>query len=211
MKASRGKICRLEPDRSSTWVSGSTLEGSVIRPRLRHSTVCLPPFHLHSQTLGQASTCEGQRATRTPKTSAAKSGQLGTRHMTGGWSTKRMSDLRVEWRATDNRLSSAPLNRSNRRPLEVITAFLRHPPRVLRRSNPEAAVTMTCFCWCCFRGHSIVCPSPWRFLRIGDVHNGGGRYLSQHVLWLVIAHEWATVIWVVIAQRLPGVISNVDL
>lgn len=52
-KVSLGRICRLFPDKSSTWVSGSTLSGMVMRPLSVHSTVCLPPFHLQVQGDGQ--------------------------------------------------------------------------------------------------------------------------------------------------------------
>uniref|UniRef100_A0A8W7P8S3 Uncharacterized protein n=1 Tax=Anopheles coluzzii TaxID=1518534 RepID=A0A8W7P8S3_ANOCL len=46
-------ICRLLPDTSSTCVEWSMFSGMVNRLPLRHSTACLPPFHLHWQADGQ--------------------------------------------------------------------------------------------------------------------------------------------------------------
>lgn len=52
-KVSRGRIWMLLPERSSTWVAESTPSGIVISERSVHSTVCLPPFHLHVHADGQ--------------------------------------------------------------------------------------------------------------------------------------------------------------
>uniref|UniRef100_A0A182J4R5 Uncharacterized protein n=1 Tax=Anopheles atroparvus TaxID=41427 RepID=A0A182J4R5_ANOAO len=46
-------ICRLLPDTSSTCVEWSMFSGIVNRLPLRHSTACLPPFHLHWHADGQ--------------------------------------------------------------------------------------------------------------------------------------------------------------
>uniref|UniRef100_A0A182PZF4 Uncharacterized protein n=1 Tax=Anopheles farauti TaxID=69004 RepID=A0A182PZF4_9DIPT len=46
-------ICRLFPDTSSTCVEWSMFSGIVNRLPLRHSTACLPPFHLHWHADGQ--------------------------------------------------------------------------------------------------------------------------------------------------------------
>lgn len=50
-----GSICRLFPDTSNTCVAASMPDGTVINDLSRHSTLCLPPFHLHWHASGQAS------------------------------------------------------------------------------------------------------------------------------------------------------------
>lgn len=52
---SLGSVCRLLPDMSSSWVSGSMPSGMVMMPLSLHSTLFLPLFHLQLQTAGQES------------------------------------------------------------------------------------------------------------------------------------------------------------